>query len=251
MSLQFSDTSSYKGIVQVFEKEIGASYGDISGNTTKLKSFTADSNLAMDEFLEIGFGPSGMWQLDDSNHEKYPFIKTNIVSGQRDYAFTTDQQGNLILDIYRVMVADSNGVYREIYPVDQQTPTNNNVNTDTFIDGNETAGTPTRYDKTANGIFLDLVPNYSRTNGLKVFINREGSYFVYTDTTKKPGFPGTLHKWFALRPAQDYIRRNGTVAQLNKITIEVENMKAMIKQAFGRRQKDILNRMVANRENNK
>ena len=106
---------------------------------------TADENLALDKVTGIIFTSSGRWQYDDTNHEDYPIITTNLTSGQRDYTFTTDEQGNLILDIYRVMVKNRDGVFYEIYPVDQQS----DEMTDGFWDGQNTEGTPTRYDKTA------------------------------------------------------------------------------------------------------
>jgi len=204
MSIPFSDTSTYRGLVQVFEKEIGANYGDVSGNTKALASFTADVNIAFDEFLARAFRADGTWQMDDSNHTDFPIITTNLVASQRDYTFTTDQQGNLILEIDRVLVADSSGVFHTVQSKDAQTE----IDTSGYWDGKNTTGSPTSYDKTANGIFLDPIPSYNYTNGLKVYINREASYFVYTDTTKKPGVPGIFHRYFAIRPAFDYARRN-------------------------------------------
>jgi len=240
MSLPFSDLTNFKGIIQIYEKECGFNQGDISSNTAKLKAATADVNLAVDDFFTIGFKNSGTWQLDDSNHDDYPIIQTNIISGQRDYSFIEDVQGNLILDIYRVMVADSAGVFREVFAKDQQTIYSDTSN---YIDGQNSTGIPTTYDKTANGIFLDLIPNYNRTSGLKVYINREGSYFAYDDTTKMPGVPGSFHKYFALKPALDYARRK-SLANYNALAIEVAKMEKEIADLFGRRERDIVRRLV-------
>lgn len=255
MSAQLSDTTNYKGIVQIYEKEIGVDYGVISGNTTKLKSLVADINLALDDFMAIAIQASGTWQVDDSNQTDYPIITTNLVSGQRDYSFTVDQSSNLILDIYRVLVANSSGVFSEILPVDQGTATNNNSDTISFLDGRNQSGTPTRYDKTANAIFLDLVPNYNYTNGIKLLVNRESSYFTYTDTTKKPGVPGLFHKYFALKPALDYARRN-SLESYNRLYQEVleyegdeeKGMVGSIARYFGKRQKDVKGRLQTNVE---
>jgi hypothetical protein len=249
MSLQFNDTTNYKGIVQIYEKECGFNRGDISGDTDKLKEFTADVNLAWDSFLNVAFKSDGTWQFDDSNQTDYPIIVRSIVSGQRDYPFTTDEQGNLILHIYKVMIADSSGIFREIYPVDQQTSNNNNSDTTTFIDGQNLTGIPTRYDKTANGIFLDPVPNYSRASSLKVFINREPSYFTYQDTTKKPGVPGLFHEYFALKPAESYARRFLSNDAYTKLANAVAKMERDIGEEFGRREKDKRRGMRANVEN--
>lgn len=248
MSLVFSDTTNKRGIIQVYEKKCGFNYGDVSGDDDKLKEATADINLAVDEFFEIGFNASGGWQLGDSNFDNYSIIFRNLVSGQRDYPITEDEDGNLILDVFRVFVANSSGIYTEMDAVDQQT---RNSSTTSFLDGQNATGTPTRYDKTDNSLFLDPVPNYSYTNGIEMIVNREASYFISTDTTKKPGVPGTLHKWFAIRPAKDFIQANGTNDAYTKISNEVEEMKRMIENAFRRRQRDVKPRLIANNESNK
>lgn len=235
MSVQFNDTTNYKGLVQLYEKEIGANLADVSGSTTKLKEFTADVNLALDDFTKLAIEASGTWQFDDSGHSAYPIITTNLVDGQRDYSFTTDEQGNLILDIYKVAILGSATatVYDEITPIDaQSTPYNNFVRNDT------TEGVPYCYDKTANSIFLDPIPSYNATNGLKIYINREASYFTSSDTTKKPGVPGIFHKYFALRPAEDYLRRNQS-PKYPSVRAERMQMEADIKAYFGRRERDV------------
>lgn len=248
MSLQFNDTSTYKGIVQIAEKEMGMERGFISGNTNRLKEFTADVNLAWDDYVYIALKSSGYWQFDDSNYNShYPIIYTDIVAGQRDYTFTTDEDGALILDIYKVMVKRDASVteYDEIFPLDQQRVEAYDVDDD-IAQEVDTQGTPFRYDKTANGIFLDPIPSYNATNGLKVYINREPSYFIHTDTSKKPGCPGIHHRYFALKPALDYARRHN-LTNYNLIREEVvsfegdeeKGVRGSIERYFSRREKDV------------
>lgn len=235
MSIQFSDTTNYKGLVQLYEKEIGVNQGDISGTTAKLKEFTADANVALDDFVYMAITSSGTWQFDDSNHTTdYPIIYTNLVANQRDYSFTTDENSNLVLDIYKVMVLQSatDTLYDEIYPIDQQKEYSD-------IDAeNTTTGVPYQYDKTANGIFLDPTPSYSATKGLKVMINREAHYFVYTDTTAKPGIPGIFHHYFYLKPALDYARRK-SLPHHDRIFQRVLQLERDIKDYYGQRERDI------------
>jgi hypothetical protein len=253
MSLQFSDTSTYKGIVQIYEKEISKDRTYISGNADRLKELTADVNLAFDDLVSIAIQSGGTWQFDDSNQTDYPIITTNLVSGQRDYSFVLDGSSNLILDIYKVYVkTSSSGQFVEITPVDVQSETDMQG----FYDGNNTGGVPSRYDKTANGIFLDKIPNYNSTGGLKVYINREPSYFVSTDTSKKAGIPGTLHKYLALKPALDYARRN-SLASLPRLEAEVAKFEGvngvggLIRETFGRRTKDERPKFTTSNDSNK
>ena len=248
---QFNDTDNLEGLVQMYEQEIGADVGFISGNTTRLKQFTAGTRTAWNKYLELAFKASGRWQFDDQNHTDYPIITTNLVDGQRDYPFTLDEVGNLILDIYKVAILSSasDTLYEEIRPVDQQTDgealdiTQNTLN----------EGVPYQYDKTANGIFLDPIPSYNATNGLRVWINRTASYFVSTDTTKRPGCPALHHDYFYLKPALEYARRNG-LANYNRLREEVvsyegeeeKGIQGSIERYFSRRERDERNIITPN-----
>ncbi len=233
MALQFSNTSEKSGILQRIERRCKLADGYITGNTTRLKEWTSNVNVALIKVLSIIFKSSGRWQFDDSNHTDYPIITTNLVDGQRDYAFTTDEGGNLILDIYKVMVKDEAGIYYEIYPVDQQS----DADMSGFYSGLNVEGLPSRYDKTGNGIFLDAIPSYNSTNGLKIFINREGSYFASSDTTKKPGFAGLFHEYLVLHPAYEYACTN-SLASKNDLKNELLEMERDIKQHYRDRSRD-------------
>lgn len=247
MSLAFNDTSTLKGLVQMYEREIGANLGDVSGSTSRLKTFTADANLTMDDYLAIAIQASGTWKIDDSNHTDYPEIYTNIVANQREYVFLTDENGNAILDIYRVYAKDSaSGAYRLLESTDIDTE----HEASSFTNGLNATGFPQSYDKLANAIRFDVLPSANVTDGLKVSINREGSYFTYTDTTKKPGYPGLHHKYFYLKPALDYARRN-TLTSYPRIEGEVMKIEREIKEYFDRRAKDEPQRLTIYKQSNR
>lgn len=236
MSIQFNDTSTYKGLVQLYEKEIGATRADVSGDTNKLKELAADINLAMDDYTALAFRSSGTWQFDDSNQTDLPFITTNIVSGQRDYSLGLDGSGNQIFSIAKVAILTSATAtrYDEISPVDVQSEPNV---VGRFSDTTNT-GVPYDYDKTGNSIIFGTVPNYNATAGLKVYISREPSYFTYLDTTKKAGVPGIHHRYLVLRAAEDYLRRTE-----DKRYVMVRNerlqMEKDIADFYGRRERDL------------
>lgn len=242
MSIQFSDTVHKNGIMQLIERFCGFNDGDITGNATLMAQFTGDVNLTLDEIFGFMFPLGGTWQLDDSNQTDYPFIQTSLVSGRRDYTFLTDGSGNIILDIYRVMVADQNGVFQDVDPVDQDTANNSNSNTTGFIDGRNQTGAPTKYDKIDNGIILDPIPNYNLSGGLKVFINREATYFTISDTTKKAGFAYLFHEYLALSPSYKYARLKN-LANKEDLKIDMLNMAEAIKKYYGKREKDVPGRL--------
>jgi len=204
MSLSFSDTTNKDGIIQRIEQELGFPDGYISGEATRLKFWTGSVNLALDRAFHIIFGADGKWQFDDSNHTKNPVIYTDLTINQRIYNFTTDEQSNLLLDIFAVYARQSTtSPYYLLTPGDAQS----DGDTD-FTDGITHNGWPDSYDKTGNGIKLNRTPESTVTLGLQLFINREGSYFATSDTTKIPGFAGLYHEFLVLEPCYRYARAN-------------------------------------------
>lgn len=253
MSMQFLSTSTKDGMINLCEDYCGFNDGDISGYPTQLSKFTGYINRALDDAWSVILQATGKWHMDDSNFTDYPIIQTSLASGQRDYPFVADGSGNIILEVYRVMVADPSGTFHEIYPVDQfQTTakTGNLENTDAMINGLNASGTPTRYSKTGNGIFLDVIPNYSLSGGLKVFIDREASYFASSDTTKKPGFAGIYHQYLPLWASEFYAGIK-SLANLKKLNADKAQMRRDIENYYAKRDKDTPKRLVPNTENNK
>jgi len=237
MSLAFSNPTTKAGIVQLIDDLCDSNEG-----TYPITEKTRDVNLALDEVLSMIFQVGGTWNFDDSNHTDYPTITTNLVSGQRDYPFVTDESGNLILDIYRVQIADAQGLFVDLVPVDvsgKYAPRG-------YTDGRNVTGLPNTYDKLANAIFLDPIPNYNEPNGLKVYIDREGSYFTTTDTTKKPGFAGLFHEYLAIRPAYYYAVRNN-LKNVNFLRQEMVDMKNAIMDYYKLRERDVQKMIIPRR----
>jgi len=203
MSLKFYQPTDKSGIVDLI-------YSNTNADSTKypLKEVTRDVNLALDRAVELAIKSSGNAIFDDSNHTKQPIIYFNLVSGQRDYSAVTDEQGNLILDYYRIMVASEDGIYYDLEKINQQ---GKNANTLGMVDGQNITGKPSKYAQTGTSIFLDAIPDYSYTKGIKCFINREGLHFsvptvnVADDTM--PGIDGRLHEYLAVRPTTYYAHR--------------------------------------------
>lgn len=190
-----------------FTKIVSLIDAEVKTNSTSypLATKVLDINVALDDAIDIAIKSCGVGKFDDSNHSDYPTITTDLTSGQRDYSYTLDGSSNLILDIYKVLVMDTSGVYQELTQVDETT----DLYTESFTDGITVNGQPTKYTRTGNGIKFDVTPNYSQTNGIKILINREGSYFTTSDTTKKPGIDGRLHEYLVISPACKHAQRNG------------------------------------------
>lgn len=155
-------------------------------------------NNYLDKVAGYAIGADRRFQWDDTNHTKLPIGTTNLVANQSDYSFLTDEQGNNIINLTRIDCLDSNGVYRQLLPIDQaQIP----MALDEF---NKTAGLPTFYDKIADNIVrLYPKPVSTVTAGLKFYFQRTPSYFATTDTTKSPGVSPLLHRGFVVAAAYD------------------------------------------------
>lgn len=163
---------------------------------------TIDVNNALSNYFIIANGAAGNWKpVDDTNQTDYPIIYGDIVSGQQDYSFTTDENGNQILDIYKVR-ALINGEWVTLDQINQDEITDSDLST-------IHTGFPQRYYLNSNGIFLVEKPNYSLTDGLEIWVNRTPTYFLTSDTTKKAGIPWVFHEYLALRPSYQYCVRKG------------------------------------------
>lgn len=240
---------TYNQILSRIERTCGYNAGDIVNNPARKSYFTDAINVAQDEVFSIIFNRINKgWQFDDIYHEKYPIITFDIVSGQRDYSFITDEQGNLILDIYKVVMIDSQNVPHELTAVDQNEINSNRINLDSFSESS--TGTPKRYDIMANGIFLDPIPNFSKGDALKIYINREGMRFQTSDTTKKAGFSGLYHEYLVLKPSYDEAR-DKSLKNAEKLKRDLLEMRTDIETHYGNKGKDYQKTLVPNYENNK
>ena len=236
MSIAFSNTTTKRGLIQIIEQTLGFPDAYISGNTTRLALWTASINVGLDKVFHIIFGAEGKWDFDDSNHTTDPILTTNLVGGQRDYPFSSDAGDNLILDIKRVFVrSSSTAPYKEIFPIDVQSDLEGDIGG--LADGLNTEAIPDRYDKTARSIFLEPIPPSNVTAGLKLYVNREGSYFATTDTTKVPGFGGLYHEYLVLEPCYRYARANNLEIKetLKRDVLELEKN---ITEYYSRRSRD-------------
>lgn len=168
---------------------------------------TLDINLSLDRYFLLANSSSGNWRpADDTNQTDYPIVYGDVVLGQQDYTFTTDEQGNQILDIYKVRIKATNGI--DWITLEQ-------INQDTITDDQLSivnSSTPNQYYLTANGIFLVQKPNYNSTDGLEIWINRSPVYFTAGDVatgTKKAGIPWAHQEYLALRPSYFYCLAKG------------------------------------------
>jgi hypothetical protein len=226
--MTFSDSTNKSGIVEKIDDLLGT-----TAESYPLTKKVRDVNLGLDRVLSLIFRAGGKWAFDDSNFDSFPIITGNLVQGQRDYSFTEDTEGNLILDIAKVYIKDEEGIYHELSPFD---PRNDGGET-SFEDGLDVEDTPSCYQKLGNAIRFNVEPSYSATDGIKMYVSREGSYFSTTDTTKTPGFAGLFHVYLAYFAAAEYATaKNMTI--LPNLESKKAGMEKDITSYYGSRERD-------------
>ena len=189
-------------------------------------------NNWLDTVAGYAIGADRRFQWDDTNHTKLPIGTTNLVAGQSDYSFLTDEQNNAIVNLTRIDVMDSDGLYRQLRPIDE------NEISDALDEFMKDDGLPEFYDKIADNIIrLYPAPIASVTAGLKFYFQRTGSYFTDSDTTKSPGVSPLLHRGFVIASAYDGALTLG-LNNLSALGLEMQKEDQKMKEYFSIRNTD-------------
>jgi hypothetical protein len=214
--MTFNDSSGKQGIVQDVWFRTNSEV-----NQFPLADITRYANDAYSRVANIIIQSDGRMQWDDVNHSNQPISATDLVANQQTYeifvAAPTALQDWLMID--RIETQDANGDWSELRPIDKS---NINISLDEY---QNTPGQPHSYD--FNGSELKLYPasDTSVTGGLKIYFNRAPSYFVSTDTTKRPGFATIFHDYISLYATHQWniIKKNDYALQplLDRKEIEI------------------------------
>ena len=169
-----------------------------------LKDRARNCNLALDRMCGLALESDGKWKWDDTNNTDQPVGTTALVANQQDYGIS----GAIYLKIDKVQILQGDGKYQNINPVDEHEEDAINL-----LEKRQT-GTPLRYLLRGNSILLDPIPNSALAAGLRIFFQRNVSYFVYDDTTKQPGFAQPFHRLVSLYASEDYLAANEIMGRL-------------------------------------
>ena len=236
--MQFNDTTNRTGLIQECEFWTNLGVGGISGDSVQLAEFTRlINNAGYDEVLPIVLSNDAKWQWDDPNHTDHPIATTDIVLGQPDYSFVADEHENSILEIDELFAKDPTGVWHKLHAVDSKTDSHTER---IFAQNTTNIGTPKRYDKLGTAIWLDPVPNYEMTGGIRAVFKRSPVYFTDADTTKTPGIPQPFHRLLAMIPSRDWVavHKPENTTLLNLIVSNITTQKAQLALHMNKRSGD-------------
>jgi len=232
----FSDTTNGSGIVEQTRDIMRVD--STQWSTAKIANST---NNYLDEATGYAIGADRRFQWDDTNHSKLPVGTTALVSGQSDYSFLTDEQGNTILNLISISIIEiATNKEIKLIPIDI-------AESDYLYDsfGIET-GLPKRYDKIADNIVkLDYKPGATEASNykLKFYFQRTPSYVTASDTTKSPGIPQILHRGFVINNAYDGALALG-LDNLQPLAVERQLEKQKMVDYFSNRNTDEVIRMT-------
>lgn len=136
------------------------------------KSIIARVNMALDRYWKLASDAALKASFDDENQTSAPIETQNLVSGTNSYkvsSFTSN-----ILQFLRLSVLDSGGtetdlVYEEFDSIEEF---NYKYSTDI-------TGLPNRWTKIGDYIYLYPCPDFSKTSGLRAYVNRELVKFTF------------------------------------------------------------------------
>jgi hypothetical protein len=194
--MTYSNTTTKDGIIQTVEElcDLGDAY--ISGDTTRLRQFTARINRIAHRVWHTIFMANGNWQYDDGNYTDLPSATTDIVLGQTRYALPSDA-----LTVQRVEIKDSNGNWSILNPITKELIRSEGL--DDFMDDN---GVPMYY-RLVNGT-IEIYPpaDYAGTDSLKVYFDRGAVEFAYNATTATPGFASPYHEILPIKASIEWLK---------------------------------------------
>lgn len=231
--MQFNPSTAAQSIVSRMDRICQS-----NSTTYPLINKANDCNDALDRYWFLAMMASGDWEIDDKNNTDLSIAVTNLVSGQQDYSLATEH-----MTIEKVLVKDSSGNWRELTPVDIRNSRSSLAARNIVELPTGNAGIPTHYDKYGQSLFLDAIPNYSSTGGIKIYYGRGSSYFVSTDITKEPGIPTIFHGYIARRASLTYLIDKELNDRAKNVAQLVSQDEEAITEFYSKRSADVPTRM--------
>ena len=224
--MQFSDTTNKTGLIQDITFWTGV---DI--NKYPIEDRTRNINEWNRKVWSWIFESYGGWQFDDDNNSStsdLPSSTINLVSGTSVYGLPS---GALTVRKADVLQDDgSTWRYLDPLPLEAIKPAEGE-----FL---KTDSTPRYYRLVGDVIKLYPAPNYSETNGLKIFYDRDMSQFITTNTNSTPGFASPLHRVLSIGASLDYVISNGDSKKITSLSIQADDYETRIKSFYSKRYLD-------------
>jgi hypothetical protein len=223
--MQFSNTTTTKdGLIQTCEFWTRHPDAGISGAANLLIQFTARINRGFDRIMPRLLSYTDHIRWDDVNHTDRPVGTINLVSGQADYTISEDDNKLDVLNITAIRILES--ATGTEYATLERLTLDDPLALDAISPNPSVSGTPSYFLENNGTVFLYPEPDYSATSGIKLYFEREQSYFVSTDTIKEPGIPKPFHELLALYASLDWncVNRTNDISLKNELKERIFKM---------------------------
>lgn len=223
----YSDSAGKTGIVEDIDFLV------LTDSTSyPIEHKTRNVNRHYDEVVSLILQADGRWKWDDTNNASQPSTTLNMTESTTAVAIPD----TTYLTVNRVEVKDVNGNWYKIHPFNEHEVTDQSMTE--FL---KTPGRPLYYEKV--GGFLNLYPkptsaNVILTSGLKVYFQRDASYFTVSDTTKIPGFAAPFHRLLSFGAALDYAIVKGMNGKVNMFMSIIQKMQQDLQLFYSSRSRD-------------
>lgn len=187
-------------------------------------------NNAYERVASLIMQADGRWEWDDANNTDFPIATTALTADQGDYGLAVTH-----LKILRVEVKDENGLWTQLYNIDQSDYKGQAQGE--FL---KTAGQPVYYDLVNSSVILYPKPDYSQAASLKIYFQRGPAVFTsaeVTTGTKVPGFNSLYHELIPLHAAHDYAIAKGS-GNVNQLAAQIQIREEALQSDYEMRNKD-------------
>jgi len=223
----FSDSTGKTGIVEDIDFIINT-----DSTSYAIAQKTRNINRKYDEIVSLILQADGRWKWDDTNNASQPTTSLTMTESTTVVAIPD----TTYLTINRVEVKDTNGNFYKIFPINEHEITDQSMTE--FL---KTPGRPQYYEKVGGFINLYPKPTSSQvtlTSGLKVYFQRDASYFLVSDTTKVPGFAAPFHRILSFGAALDYAISKGMNGKVNILMPLIQKMEQDLQLFYSQRSRD-------------
>lgn len=143
------------------------------------------------------------WRWNDSANASGAYeADTAYAVGTGTYDIATAR-----LKILKVQGIDSNGTYRDLIPIDTETPGFSMSNYKT------TNGTPREYAIQGDDIIVKPAPDFANAAGLRINFQPNFTFLTTLNTSTVPGFAEPFQDILVFGPSWDYARKNSFSTQ--------------------------------------
>lgn len=203
--MQFNGEATNQDLCSLSEK-----LSKTNSSSFSIKDKVLYANMGLREIWSWIFDAYGGWHYDDLNNTTEPEATTSLNANQVQYTLPLDS-AHLMGMAYK----DTSGAWHRILPITLEQIQEKCAESE-FMN---IAGNPEFYRPLADGFKIYPSSSFTQSASLKIYISRDVSTFITTDTIKAPGFASEFHEAIAVYMALKVSKIN-KLPQLKELKID-------------------------------